>query len=145
VLRTPLLRDLVFRFVPPEANVRAVLREVYYRRDLIRDEQVAAQVEDSLRPGARHALVETVGSLLPKKPDEVIADYLRVRLPTLIIWGEHDPVIPLALGRRLSQDIPGAELRVLPGCGHVPHPEAPGDVARLVREFLAKRPACQKE
>jgi len=136
VLKTPILRDLVFRFVPPEANVRAVLREVYHRHEAIRDEQVAAQVEDSLRPGATHALVETVKSLVPKNAEELITGYSRIGVPTLIIWGEHDPVIPPELGRRLSKDIPGAELRVLPDCGHVPHHESPSEVAGLLREFL---------
>jgi pimeloyl-ACP methyl ester carboxylesterase len=145
VLKTPILRDLVFRFVPPEANVRAVLREVYHRHEAIRAEQVAAQVEDSLRPGATHALVETVRNLVPRNAEELIAGYSRIGVPTLIIWGADDPVIPLELGRRLSQDIPGAELRVLCDCGHVPHHESPGEVARLVREFVAKCRPCQEE
>ncbi len=145
VLKTPILRDLVFRFVPPEANVRAVLREVYYRRDMIRDEQVAIQVEDSLRPGATHALVETVKHLVPRNADQFVAACSTVRVPTLIIWGERDPVIPLELGRRLAQDISGARLEVIPDCGHVPHHESPGEVARLLREFLRKCGLSQKE
>jgi pimeloyl-ACP methyl ester carboxylesterase len=68
-----------------------------------------------------------------------LARYLyRVATPTLIIWGEQDGVVSTAHGRAYQQGITGAELRVLPQCGHVPHLEQPEACARTVLDFLAR-------
>ena len=61
-----------------------------------------------------------------------------IRAPTLVIHGDHDPLIPAENGRRLSERIPGAEFIVLPGCGHLPHLEKPTETASAIREFLAR-------
>ena len=65
----------------------------------------------------------------------------RLGQPTLIIWGAQDRVLPVANARRLQQTIPGAQLRILPEAGHLPHEEAPGEVNRLILDFLAAAPA----
>jgi len=55
-----------------------------------------------------------------------------IAAPTLVLWGRHDPVIPLRIGRRIAAMIPGAELVVLDS-GHVPHTTDPqGFAAHLV-------------
>lgn len=52
------------------------------------------------------------------------ADLLRyVHVPTVIVHGEEDPVVPVAAGKRLAKLVPGAELRVIPGLGHQQPPE----------------------
>ncbi|GIW33222.1 alpha/beta fold hydrolase [Meiothermus sp.] len=52
--------------------------------------------------------------------------------PTLIVWGERDFVIPVEAGRTLASWIPGAELHVIPGCGHLPQQEKPLELVRLI-------------
>jgi pimeloyl-ACP methyl ester carboxylesterase len=55
-----------------------------------------------------------------------------ITAPTLVVWGRHDPVIPLQVGRRIAAMIPGAELVVFDS-GHVPHTTDPhGFAARLI-------------
>jgi pimeloyl-ACP methyl ester carboxylesterase len=58
-------------------------------------------------------------------------------VPTLIIWGEGDPLIPLSSGRWLERHIPGARMEVLPGIGHIPMEEAPDASARILESWLA--------
>ena len=55
---------------------------------------------------------------------------------TLIVWGAEDRVLPVSVGRRLHQQIPGARFEVLAGCAHFPHEEAPHRFTALVREFV---------
>ncbi len=55
---------------------------------------------------------------------------------TLIIWGEHDRVLPVSVGRRLQAALHHSRLEVLPGCGHLPHEEAPDRVNALIKTFL---------
>lgn len=66
-----------------------------------------------------------------------IADTLRhVDVPTLIVWGADDRLLPPTLGSVFSAEIPNARLAVLDHCGHVPMLEAPDDLHRELRRFL---------
>src|SRR5438105_5655637 len=60
----------------------------------------------------------------------------RIAAPTLVCWGAHDRLAPLApCGETWAREIPGARLRVFADSGHVPHLEEPGAVAEPVGEF----------
>jgi len=66
-----------------------------------------------------------------------------IEAPTLLIWGRHDPVIPLRVGRRIAGMIDGARLEVL-DTGHVPHTGDPDAFAALLLAFtdsVRQRPA----
>jgi pimeloyl-ACP methyl ester carboxylesterase len=56
--------------------------------------------------------------------------------PTLVVWGRQDAIIPVSAGEGYARAIPGATLRVLDGCGHLPEMERPEEFVRAVREFL---------
>jgi len=60
----------------------------------------------------------------------------RLRVPTLVVWGAEDAIVPLECGRLYQQAIPGARLETLAGCGHLPHIERPEAFAQLVGDFL---------
>jgi pimeloyl-ACP methyl ester carboxylesterase len=64
----------------------------------------------------------------------------RIRVPTLILWGRHDRLIPSAVGQAYEKAIPGSELRFIEEAGHVPLREAPESCARAVTAFLRSRP-----
>jgi len=59
-------------------------------------------------------------------------------VPTLVLWGEHD-MAPLDEGRRESARIARAQFVAMTGLGHHPFLEAPGETARLIREFMTGR------
>jgi pimeloyl-ACP methyl ester carboxylesterase len=44
----------------------------------------------------------------------------RVTCPTLLLWGEHDVLVPPAYGEAYKKHITGAEMKLIPGCGHLP-------------------------
>jgi len=60
----------------------------------------------------------------------------RVTVPTLIVWGREDRIVPLECGEQYQRLLPNAVLRVLERCGHVPPLEHPEAFTMLVREFL---------
>ncbi len=62
----------------------------------------------------------------------------RVRLPTLIVWGREDRLVPLPHGEKYREAISGAELKVLDRCGHAPQLERPAEFVALVEEFLLR-------
>jgi pimeloyl-ACP methyl ester carboxylesterase len=59
-----------------------------------------------------------------------------LRLPTLVVVGEHDAVTGVDASRELATAIPGARLEVIPGAGHLANQERPATFNRLVRGFL---------
>ena len=81
-------------------------------------------------------------ALLPG-PDEwaVAPEALgRLSVPTLVLWAAEDRIIPLAIGRRLSEDIPGARLVSIPDCGHFLQDEKPEAVTDQILAFIKDGP-----
>ena len=69
--------------------------------------------------------------------------YLAEGVPTLVVWGRHDAVIPLGHGRMVHAAMPGSRLEIFDDAGHFPHHTDPGRFARLVAEFVARsKPAA---
>jgi pimeloyl-ACP methyl ester carboxylesterase len=62
------------------------------------------------------------------------------RLPTLIVWGRDDAVVPLSAAELYHRRIPGSRLVLLDDCGHHPEVEQADQFVRLVGEFLASPP-----
>jgi pimeloyl-ACP methyl ester carboxylesterase len=63
-----------------------------------------------------------------------------LEIPVLVITGDDDRVVPTEDSIRLAQEIPGAELVVIPSCGHLPHEECPQAFLQAVEGFLANLP-----
>lgn len=59
-----------------------------------------------------------------------------VRMPTLVITGEFDPLVPPVLSRRIAEAIPGARYAVVRGAGHNPMDERPREFERALLAFL---------
>ena len=60
-----------------------------------------------------------------------------IRVPTLVVVGESDWIIPPSASRVIADGIPGADLAVIPEAGHFPFIERPEAYADAVRRFLA--------
>ncbi len=60
----------------------------------------------------------------------------RVNVPTLIVWGAEDKIIPSDAGRRIQEAIPGSRLEVIPDCGHLPHIEKSDEFLRLLSHMI---------
>lgn len=68
------------------------------------------------------------------------SDPLRdLRVPTLVLWGENDPLTPLRIGQVVAGLIPGARLQILPGAGHMPLQQTPATFIAAVRAEMEGR------
>src|SRR3984885_1485146 len=68
--------------------------------------------------------------------------YLAEGVPTLIVWGRRDAIIPLGHGRLIHTVMPGSEFEVFDEAGHFPHHTDPARFVRVLREFMERsRPA----
>ena len=59
-------------------------------------------------------------------------------LPTLIVWGKQDAIVPLSAGHVYHESIKGSRLEVLDDCGHRPEVEKSSEFVQLVRQFLSE-------
>lgn len=63
-------------------------------------------------------------------------DLTTLAMPTLLIWGTEDALVPAVTGEKMAAQIPNATFHTLPDCGHLPALEQPGATARLLSAFL---------
>jgi pimeloyl-ACP methyl ester carboxylesterase len=64
-----------------------------------------------------------------------------IRAPTLVLHGDADVLVPPDNARTLQEGIPGAQLAIIPGVGHMVSWEKPAEAARVITEFLSRAPA----
>lgn len=128
--------DAAFALVPKGWLVRRVRADVVYEPEAISPEQVEPYARVLRSPAARRALLATARQLLTPELDRWMERYSELDHPTLALWGDHDPVVPVAVGRRLVTELPRAKLVVLERCGHIPPEERPAASLRVVRRFL---------
>jgi pimeloyl-ACP methyl ester carboxylesterase len=138
LLKTPVVGWLSIHLMPRKSSTRRILRYVYFDRQLITKEQIAAYSQPIKSTGARHALLATCRQAIPENIDELTPKYKDICVPTLILWGKEDKVIPLKIGQMLAEAIPDSKLVVLPEIGHAPHEEAPQKTVPLILEFLQR-------
>jgi pimeloyl-ACP methyl ester carboxylesterase len=67
--------------------------------------------------------------------------YLAARMPTLIIWGDRDNIIPVSHAYAAHVAIPGSRLEIIEGAGHFPHVEEPFRFVEILSEFLQTTPS----
>jgi pimeloyl-ACP methyl ester carboxylesterase len=89
--------------------------------------------------GARGAFVHTLRGLIEPGGQRVAATdrlYLAQRMPTMLIWGERDPIIPIRHGRAASEMVPGSRFEVFPDAGHFPHRDEPRRFVKTLTDFM---------
>jgi pimeloyl-ACP methyl ester carboxylesterase len=108
----------------------ATVPEVYF------DMQVAGmRIPGALPTWA--VLLRRVAGLRGIRPEVTFEDELpSLEVPTLVIWAEND-MAPVEAGRAATARMPNARFECLPGVGHFPFLEVPGETARLIRELVA--------
>jgi len=98
---------------------------------------------------ARRAFVHTARSVIELGGQRVNATdklYLAAAVPTLIAWGDRDPIIPARHGIRAHELMPGSRLELFAGAGHFPHHDDPVRFATMIEEFAAQtEPAAPDE
>ncbi|ASP49239.1 alpha/beta fold hydrolase [Cognaticolwellia beringensis] len=117
----------------PKSLVEKSIKNVYGNPDLVTEELVNRYYELSLREGNRSALKARFEQTLP---GALIEKLHTVSVPTLLIWGRKDRLIPLKFGKQFEQEIVNSELIVFDDLGHVPHEENPQATVSAVLKFL---------
>jgi pimeloyl-ACP methyl ester carboxylesterase len=134
--RYPRIVGLAFRAVGPRFVVRQVARPIVYDFASITNDFVEGHAEPLTRPGAIRALLTCAARIAPPDLDAITARYASLAMPTLLLWGRHDRVVPPSVGSRLARTLPNARFHLLERCGHIPQEEVPDASLRLLERFL---------
>jgi len=87
----------------------------------------------------RAAFMHTLRAVIDRRGQRVSAHdklHMAAMMPTLIMWGDHDPIIPVAHAHDAHRLIPGSRLEIFEGAGHFPHVEQPERFTKLLVEFI---------
>jgi pimeloyl-ACP methyl ester carboxylesterase len=136
VLATPVLGPLITGVVPPEIQIKQVMKLVYAENSTVPADAVKVYAKALRTPEGRYAAVTSARQLQPLDMEELSLQYPSLRVPTLIVWGKQDKIIPVSVGKRLHQAIPDSQLFVIDDSGHSPAEERPQVLLPLVESFL---------
>ncbi|MBM7648496.1 pimeloyl-ACP methyl ester carboxylesterase [Bacillus ectoiniformans] len=116
-----------------KTGVEGNLRKVVFDQAMIEDEMILGYEEPFLK---RDIFTGLARFLRHREGDFTSQELQTILTPCLLIYGEHDRIVPLSTGRRLADDLPISVLKVIPRAGHLVPEEKPEETARLIQDFL---------
>jgi pimeloyl-ACP methyl ester carboxylesterase len=131
---TPAVMRALQYVAPPRSLMKAGLDAAYARPEALSEKTLTRYRDLLMAPGVRRAIVDRMGQLILHDPGPTLA---RIKVPTLLLWGEKDGVIPIGNATAFLRDLPQASLVRLPNLGHVPFEEDPVASFVPLRLFLS--------
>jgi pimeloyl-ACP methyl ester carboxylesterase len=136
VWRTPVAGELLLKGTS-RSGFNAIMRRTQNPRlPQERLDRMFASVKD---PGTQRAVLRLYRASPPERMAEVQQPLLALDRPALVVWGVHDPYIPVAQAERQRETFPRAEIVRFEGSGHWPMWDAPGRFVETVTPFLARQ------
>jgi pimeloyl-ACP methyl ester carboxylesterase len=125
-------RDIADIYALPEEEVR---RRTFFDPARVLPDY-AALAEDELLAIARDREATALYGWRPYMHDPGLRQWLhRVRVPTLVLWGEADRIVTPDYGEKLSRALPQSRFETIAAAGHYPQIEQPGEVALRIERF----------
>lgn len=134
----PLIKNL-FKYVTPRSIVQKSIENVYADKSKVTEVLVDRYFELSLREGNRQAFIDRMSEFRNKGIINVKTAQIKdLSMPTLIIWGDKDLLIPLEVGEKFHADLPNDTLVVFKNLGHTPMEEEATKTVAAVKDFLKR-------
>ncbi|MFN7251677.1 MAG: alpha/beta fold hydrolase [Anaerobacillus sp.] len=127
----PFFQYFVERFVKKK-EVEAYLQNVFYDKSLITDKHI----EEFGKPLQEKAFYTSLISLLRYREGDLTSEQLKmINLPTLLIWGKEDTVVPVYVGKKLVSDLSNSQLVTYKKTGHLITEERPNEVFEQILTY----------
>jgi pimeloyl-ACP methyl ester carboxylesterase len=136
LLDTPVVSQLGVRMAPPAVQIQMALRIAYFDNSKIGPDEIDAYAAPMKTAAGKHALIHSARQIMPPDVEQIAARYATIRLPTLILWCDHDRIVPVGVGLKLKREMPNATFRLIDECGHMPQEEQPEATMLQIRHFL---------
>jgi pimeloyl-ACP methyl ester carboxylesterase len=134
IAQLPVFGPLIIEHITPRSLVEKSLKKAYGDPHKLTSELVGRYYELLLRAGNRRALILQI-----QQESYIDSDRIKtIAIPTLILWGRLDHVVPVPDAERFHQDIAHSQLVVFNHSGHVPQEEDPAQTVKALEDFLAR-------
>ncbi len=122
------------KLINPRLFANGGLKSAYRDKALVTDALIDRYVDLAMAEGHRDVLLT---QRMQAEPPWTPVDFHAIRVPTLVMTGEDDAIIPADDARAIAAAIPGAKLILYPEAGHLPMEQFPDETTRDLRAFLA--------
>ncbi len=136
LLDVPLVSQIGVRMVPPSVQARVALQIAYFDDSKIDPEEIELYAAPLKTAAGKHAIIYSARQIVPEDIAELSERYKTIELPTLILWCDHDRIVPLEVGIKLRRTLPNSTLRLVEECGHMPQEEQPASTLALIKGFI---------
>lgn len=139
LLAFPLVNQIMVRLTSQKAIARKLARLVVEDPSTLDDDSFYAYINWQRKPEIQAILAKIGPRAIGFSGQQwLFVDRLKeLDLPTLVIWGRNDRLVPLKHGLRAHQLIKGSKLVVFDHCGHIPNMEKPEKFNQALLKFLA--------
>ena len=128
----PVIGELVFKYFYRESMFFSYFRnDVFFDERNLDKERILTYYSafDRHRESILHSIRAT------SDPRPVALRLKKIACPTLVVWGQDDPLLPLVVGEQTAAEVPQATLERIEKCGHSPFDEAPEETCRIITAF----------
>ncbi|GGC82319.1 alpha/beta hydrolase [Tersicoccus solisilvae] len=138
----PLGRWLLSR--PTTKAIYNAERGLYVSRELVTPERLDRGMRFARRAHGGDVMLTTLGGLgnlwgvRARWRRDLLARMVELDIPTFVLWGQKDLILPVAHVEAVATALPNARLHVFPDTGHLPQVERAEEFARLVQQFWAE-------
>lgn len=132
--------DYMIRNYTPSSVFKKTVEEVYANTDRIHSQTVDRYIDLIKREGNTKAMVDISKTMefVKNKVDPRIGEISKIQQPTLILWGQHDNVLPVKDAQQFYENTPNSKLVIFDEAGHVPMEEIPKTSLVPLRKFLSE-------
>jgi 2-hydroxy-6-oxonona-2,4-dienedioate hydrolase len=120
---------------PTYENASRAFRDMAYEPGGVSEETIRDFMNRMRLPNAKYAFMSTLLAIRDSK--DLSGGLSKISVPTLLIWGANDRMIPLTYSREYTK-IPNSQLTIIDNCGHTPFVEKPAEFNNIVLNFLEK-------
>jgi 2-hydroxy-6-oxonona-2,4-dienedioate hydrolase len=120
---------------PTYENANRAFRDMAYEPSVVSEETIRDFMNRMRLPNAKYAFMSTLLAIRDSK--DLSGRLSKISVPTLLIWGANDRMIPLAYSREYTE-IPNSQLTIIDNCGHTPFVEKPAEFNNIVLKFLER-------
>ena len=118
-------------------GVAAKFQRVIFDQSLVTPDMVEEEFRINNSPGAKESFAALGDYIARRLDDEVVGEKLAAaRVPVLLVWGDQDKTVPMAVGEAAAKLLPGSKLVKLEGAAHTPYYEKHEQFNRVLLDFL---------
>ena len=124
---------------------RRTFRQVFFDPEKIPRDLLDDAVDLLRTPNTLYAYSESARNLIPQDIASFSDRYRDIDVPTLILWGRDDRIVPPLFALLFEGEIPDSTLHVFDECGHAPHLELPVETAVVIRDWMRRHISLTKD